>query len=375
MALNIKSLRDPVGPLLPAKNLSAAILLSMLAAVCAHAAPKGPVPKPPEFLVLGFVRDGKLVPPIRAAVANRISEHPSWREQHPEMPAEELRCGWETCITLVERYGRPDYLVWGTIKNKDGPLCPDTGLPQDMTISVTAVNVMIGKQAVDSPEDRLSRDFTGCNQDAIATEAANLVQELLAGKKTAATDLPRPGFVPLPPLCNEDMQRFGTGFAQGAFTGLAASALVAGASLHVAANRNDLMATSLPSQTQRGYGYERLSPYETAAWSILPVALAGSGLSALGLLHRKGVVSDYCRNRRRWTYGRGWAVGTFSSLLLSTLIAKWAFTTQVNSACVPGRADSNCSFAPQIGVGWGFSIAWTIGLGLSIGLRPSGEEK
>lgn len=375
MALDIKSLRDPVGTLFSAQSMRWAIGLALLLASSAHAASEGPTPKPPEFLILGFVRDGKLVPAIRAAVANRISEHPAWSEKHPEMPTEELRCSWETCITLVERYGKPDYLVWGTIKKKDGPLCPDTNVPQDMTISVTAVNVLIGKQSTDSPEVKRTRDLSSCDPDAIAAETANLVQELLVGEKSAAAGSPRPGFVPPPPLCAEDLQRFGTGFAQGAFAGLGASALIAGASLHVAASRTDLMATVTPQPAKEDYTYVGLGPYETAAWTILPVALAGSGLSALGLLRRSGAVSDYCRNRRRWTYGRGWAVGTLSSLLLATLIAKWAFTARTGSPCAVDWADNRCSFAQQIGVGWGFSIAWTVGLGLSIGLRPSGEEK
>ena len=171
-------------------------------------------------------------------------------------------------------------------------------------------------------------------------------------------------------LCTPRYDTFGRGLAVGALSGLTAFGLTAAIGLTASDGATYTTITDGPVtwNTQAQY---------RAAYALTAVTAVGLGAALINwrkLTGHNRSHSAVCESpRSKWTFGRGVALGTLGSLLLSGLATSVAFTVLHGGTYSAAGAELlyelvRYDFRSAYVTGYAASAALLVGLGLSIGL-------
>ena len=374
----------------------------MLTLATAAASPHSPV-----VVVLGLQQDGKAVARARSAVTQHLL-HMGESVLAPALSAEDLLCTGNDCLQRLARSFRADRLVGGEI------------LPNDRNYIIRLWMLDVAQEQPSSIEERC----TDCTAEQVYERTALGAGKLLDAATVlpgapvapvlsppaslnaappegspavpAQSSLPAVAAVPvapspvspaqvqaLPPAvpspvaataarCTPRFYTFGRGIAVGALSGLAALGLTTAVGL---------AATDGSVYLPRTAGYpdditwNNQSQYR-AAYALTAVTAAGLGAALIDwrkLTRKTPDKTALCEApRSKWTFGRGVALGTLGSLLLSGLAASVGLTALDGQTYTGDGASQfkpiTYQFHTAYSVGYAASAGLALGLGLAIGL-------
>lgn len=349
-----------------------------------------PAPSRTKVLVLGFYEDNHLDPGRRKQVGDAIINEKLGTALQPGLPEKDLSCLKASCLEdLAKQWNNSDYIMGGAILA--------------VSPAMHEIQVWLYKIVPTEEEKRnhVPRQFSKrktCPAEPRVPCLTTAVQELikehplleqLTDPFTGPADSSSPGGELAPssttltppdgrgsrsdlviaggsrPSCAK--WNFARAATLGAAVGVAASGLIGG-----------LIVAAFPDQPApfifTGRGYSAIG-FGAMALSLIPGGLALGQPDLFGVSGAQDAAGS-CATlpRSRWTAARGGAVGVFSGLLLSGLLASITVSASSQNTCFSGH-DINgspvilpCNFSPYIQAGWSITGAWALGLTLSLAI-------
>lgn len=325
-----------------------------------------PVVPPAKILVLGLYENNKLEPGRRQQVAATIIDEQLGTALQPGLEEKDLSCLKASCLEdLAKQWNEADYIVGGATF-----ATPDK-VQYEIQVWLYRVNI--------TPEERLQgvqRQFSArriCKTDEYPTCLTREVESLIksrpaqerlrvtpsgsAGGTLAAEESAALSTVRTKTTCSR--WNFARAATLGASVGVLGSGLIAGT--FVASLKG--FTTDQGSLVFSEQGYSAIG-FGAAALALIPggLALGRPSLFSPGNSADGGCVSA---TQTRWTTARGAAVGLFSGLLASGLVALIGTAANQNSHCIKG-SNIPCDFTSNIAIGGALSATWALGLTLSL---------
>jgi len=318
-----------------------------------------PVAPDAKILVLGFYEHNQLDPTRRQQVADSIINGGLGTALQPSLGDQDLSCLKASCLEdLAKQSNEADYIVGGAVLE-----IPPDKIQYEIQAWLYRVN-LTAEEKQQSVQRQFSirrickaDDYGTCLKDAVET----LVKARPAEERLASRPLPADDKNKVRLSCSK--WNFARAATLGASVGVLGSGLVAG--MYVAgfkgSDQNDSPATFI------GQGYSAIG-FGAAALALIPAGLA-LGRPSMFFPVGASDAGDGCTStpQTRWTSVRGAAVGLFSGLLASGLVALVSVSANQNYNCVVGHV-APCDSTSNIVVSGAFSATWALGLTLSLAI-------